>query len=101
MGVSVRGACVCRDVCDGALLLRGAQRRYLIAVWPPCGVVFGACTSLCVRCLVCWGGWAVCSVGDKDIGGKGAAAIAAGLRDVPSLTFLEYVVWLGLCLCGW
>ncbi len=73
----------------GGFVLRGVQRRYLIAVWPPCGVVFGACTSVC--CAVCCGGWAVCSVGGNRIGGAGATAIAAGLWHVPSLTSLKYV----------
>jgi hypothetical protein len=80
------------------------QRWYLIAVWPPFGVVFGACTSFC--CLVCFGGWAVCSVGCNSIGDEGAAAIADGLKHVPSLTRLKYVcvddrVWESVRLAGY
>ncbi len=57
-------------------------------------------------CLMCWGGWAVCSVGCNSIGGEGAAAIAAGLCHVPSLTRLKYVcvddrVWESVRLAGY
>jgi hypothetical protein len=58
----------------------------------------GACNSVCN--LMCWCGWAVCSVSLNGIGDEGAAAIAAGLWHVPSLTSLKYVcVWRIGCGC--
>jgi hypothetical protein len=121
MAYELAGVRVWRDVREGAFVLRGVQRWYLNAAWPPCGVVWcgvvlGACTSLSlsVCCVVCFGGWAVCSVWGNDFGGVGAAAIADGLKHVPSLTRLKYVcvddrvwvceaswVWYGLvCACA-
>ncbi len=73
----------------GDFVLCSVQRWYLIAVWPPYGVMFGKCASVC--CTMCCGGWPVCSVVGFDVGDKGAASIAAGLRHVPLLTSLEYV----------
>jgi hypothetical protein len=47
----------------------------------------GLCDCAMGWCLAC----GVVSVGDNMIGADGAAAIGAGLVQVPSLTTLEYV----------